>query len=134
MLETSVSAVPTVAYTMVLRHQVAKPPVRHTSTKLCHSHCCGHRSVVSVCWSVITEVRKTKTNGSTKKSAAITASECTATQLSQAGRRYAGRAGAVTVAISVLLQEAGSASHQQRGEEHAQGEQDECDHAGRPDV
>src|SRR5207237_1082507 len=119
---------------MVLRHQVENPPVRHTSTKLCHSHCCGHSCVVRVCWSVITEVRKTKTNGSRKKRATITASECTPTQPSHGEGRRPGLACAVSVAISVLRQESGAAAHQQRGEDHAHREEHEGDHAGRPDV
>ena len=36
MLETRVSTVPATAYTSVLRHQVEKPGVCQTSTRLCH--------------------------------------------------------------------------------------------------
>ncbi len=72
---------------MVLRHQVAKPAVCQTSMKFCHCQVWGHRSRVSVCWSVITAVRSTNTNGSTKNSATVTARACTASHSSIARRR-----------------------------------------------
>ena len=51
------------------------------------------RSRVSACWSFISEVSTTKTNGSTKKSAAAMPSECTAIQCSSALRRAVRAAG-----------------------------------------
>src|SRR3954470_14933842 len=79
MLDTRVRAVPRVAYAMVLRHHVAKPGVRQTSTKLCHSQVWGHRSRVSVCLSVNTDVRNKNTNGRAKNKPTVTANVCTAT-------------------------------------------------------
>ena len=49
---------------MVFRHQVRNPGVFQTSIRLCHSQVRGHRSRVSVCWSLITAVSEMKTNGS----------------------------------------------------------------------
>ncbi len=66
------------------------------------------RSRVSACWSLIREVRKTKTNGSTKNRAAAMPSECTAIQWSSDLRRAllsaglaTGRAGAGAVAVVI---------------------------------
>src|SRR5436190_2927149 len=135
MLETRVSAVPTVAYRMVLRHHVSKPPVCQTSTKLLHCQVWGHRSLVRVCSSVITEVRNTKTNGSTNIRPTATATACTAIHSSTGWPRLfdAGLA-TLMVAISVLRQEAGAPAHQQRREDHGEPEQDEGDHARGADV
>src|ERR1700712_2888836 len=104
--------------------------------KLCHCQVCGHRSRVSVCWSVITEVSSTKTNGSRKNSPTAMARECTATQCSTSRRRCddAGAVPAARVAMSVLTQEAGAAAQQDRGEHHAQCEQHQRDDAGGADV
>ena len=61
----------------VLRHQVPKPGVRQTSTRLCQTKGWGHRSRLSDCWSLISAVSATNTKGSTKNSAAATANACT---------------------------------------------------------
>src|SRR4051794_36706028 len=105
--------------------------------KFDHSQLCGQSSRVSVCWSVITEVRITKTNGSTKNSPTVMASACTATHSSALRRRYDAAPVstlAVTVAISVLSQEARAATQQYRGEHHAEREQHQGDHASGADV
>src|SRR3954471_23827322 len=120
---------------MVLRHHVANPAVCQTSMKLRHCQVCGHSSRVSVCWSVITEVSTTNTNGSTKKSATAMARECTATQCSASRRRCEAAAElTVIVAMSVLTQEAGAATQQDHGEDHAQREQHQRDDTGGADV
>src|SRR3954453_24112414 len=120
---------------MVLRHQVEKPAVCQTSMKLLHCQVCGQSSRVRVCWSVITDVRITNTNGSRKNSATVTATACTATHSRSFRRRYAAAplslTPAVTVAISVLPQEAGAATEQNRREGHREHEQDQRDHACR---
>src|SRR3954453_18897405 len=104
--------------------------------KLRHCQVCGHSSRVSVCWSVITEVSSTNTNGSTKNSPTAMARECTATQFSTSRRRRddAGTELTATLAMSVLTQEAGAATQQDRSEHHAQCEQHQRDDAGGPDV
>src|SRR4051795_1948403 len=125
---------------MVLRHQVEKPAVCQTSMKLLHCQVCGQSSRVRVCWSVITDVRITNTNGSTKNNPTVMAMACTATHSSTTRRRYDAAALALAlelalmVAISVISQEARAATQEQRGEHHAEREQHQRDHARRADV
>src|SRR5690349_7274270 len=132
MLDTRVRAVPHTAYTIVLRHHVAKPCVCQTSTRLCQANGWGHRSRLSVCWSDISAVRATKTNGSTKSRPRATAKECSAIHSSFFFRRRARGAAVVPsgawemVVMSVLrAQEAAATPHQESGERHRQHEEDE---------
>src|SRR3954468_19217123 len=84
---------------MVLRHQVRKPGVSHTVRKLDHCQVRGHRSRVRAWLSLITAVRKTKTNGRMKNAAAMRPRECTAIQLSAFLRRAVRRARMSDVAL-----------------------------------
>src|SRR5215213_7115848 len=82
MLDTSVRAVPNTAYTIVLRHHVAKPGVCQTVTRLCHTNGFGHSWRVRDCWSLINASSAMNTNGSTNSKAALIAHTWRATHSS----------------------------------------------------